>query len=231
MDIKTTALKRPPRRGCVDVFNEFMLDGVELAGYYKIPVIKPTTKLPDRIIPFSEAINGREKPSPGTWVHFYEDDAKFERFWRNPFKYVDRLSCFDGLISPDYSLYADFTPAQKIWNTHRNFACGAWLQQSQGLQVIPNVRTAGYDSVPYALAGAPHESPIAIGAHGCIKNLQDRASFKQDLRMTVDVLQPSVILVYGSDSYGSFDYPRSLGIPIKVFPSEMHQRLGGIHEL
>lgn len=222
---------RPPRKGCVDVFNEFMLDGVELAGYYKIPVIKPTGKLPKRIVSFSDAVSGREKPTPGTWLHFYEDDVKFERFWRNPHKYVSILRNFEGFIAPDYSLYADFTPAQKIWNTYRNYACGAWLQQSQGFHVLPNVRTAGYDSVPYALAGAPHNSPIAIGSHGCLKNHETRILFMRDLRMTVDLLRPSTILVYGTDAYGAFDYPKKLGIPIRVFPSKIARRLGGAHEL
>ena len=49
--------------------------------------------------------------------------------------------------------------------------------------------------------------------------------------MTVDALKPSAIIVYGTDSYGAFDYPRSLGIPIKVFPSEMQMRLGDHLEL
>ncbi len=231
MTDKDNCGQNAPRKGCVDVFNEFMLDGVELAGYYKIPVIKPATKLPERLVPFTEAVTGREKPSPGTWLHFYEDDAKFERFWRNPRRYARMLRGFDGFIAPDYSLYSDFTPAQKIWNTHRNYACGAWLQQSQGFQVIPNVRTAGYDSVPYALAGVPHGSPIAIGSHGCLKKREDRTPFMQDLRMTVDILRPSVILVYGTDSYGAFDYPKRLGIPVIVFPSEMTQRLGDVNEL
>ena len=175
MTTATHAVQKAPRKGCVDVFNEFMLDGVELAGYYKIPTIKPETKLPERMVPFSEAVNGREKPSPGTWVHFYEDDGKFERFWRNPRKYVEKLRGFEGFVSPDYSLYADFTPAQKIWNTHRNYAVGAWLQQSQGFHVLPNVRTDGWDSVPYSLAGAPRRSPIVVGSHGCLKNREDRA--------------------------------------------------------
>ncbi len=145
-------------------------------------------------------------------------------------KYAEKLRGFEGFISPDYSLYADFTPAQKIWNTHRNYSSGAWLQQNQGFHVLANVRTDGWDSVPYSLAGAPCGSPIAIGSHGCLKNRLDRARFVKDLHMTVDVLRPSAIIVYGTDAYGVFDYPRSLGIPVTVFPSEMSRRLGVAHE-
>ena len=48
--------------------------------------------------------------------------------------------------------------------------------------------------------------------------------------MSVDALSPSVILVYGTDAYGAFDYPKQLGIPVKVYSSEMQQRLGDVHE-
>ena len=84
--------------------------------------------------------------------------------------------------------------------------------------------------MPYSLAGAPRQSPIVVGSHGCLKNREDRARFVQELRMSVDILKPSAILVYGTDSYGAFDYPKQLGISIKVYPSEMQRRLGDAHE-
>lgn len=219
-----------PRKGCVDVFNEFMLEGVDLAGYYQIPKIHPPRDIPEEIVPFSETVSGRSKPDIKKWVHFYEDDVKIERFWRRPKYYAQKLRDFGGFISPDYSPYADFTPSQKIWNTHRNYASGAWLQQAMGYDVIANVRTSGWDSIPYALAGAPKDSPIAIGSHGCLKKREDRSAFVADLKMVIDILAPSLILVYGTDAYGALDYPKSLGIPVKAFPSEMELRLGGAHE-
>ena len=148
---------------------------------------------------------------------------------RRPKYYAQKLREFGGFISPDYSLYADFTPSQKIWNTHRNYASGAWLQQAMGYDVIANVRTSGWDSIPYALAGAPKDTPIAIGSHGCLKKREDRIAFVADLEMVIDILAPSLILVYGTDAYGALDHPKSLGIPVKVFPSEMELRFGGAH--
>ena len=41
MDDSAVAVAEP-RKGCVDVFNEFMLDCATLAGYYKIPRIERT---------------------------------------------------------------------------------------------------------------------------------------------------------------------------------------------
>ena len=204
------------KKSCVDVFNEFMIASATLVGYYGIPLMEGTASVPNRMTTFSRAMS-RGFDDWDQWVCFYEHDVHFECFWHNPKKYLTRLRRFRGVISPDYSLYADFSRAQQIWNTHRNYACGAWLQ-SEGLDVIANVRTAGWDSSGYTLAAAPHHSTIAIGSNGCLKNRAAQV-FINDLRMTVDVLKPTHIVVYGTDAYGAFDYPRSIGIPVTVFPS------------
>lgn len=228
MDDSAVAVAEP-RKGCVDVFNEFMLDGATLAGYYKIPRIEGTDAAPERLVPFSEVLSGRAAPAPGTWVCFYEDDYKFEPFWREPKKYLDLLGRFDGVVAPDYSLYADFTPSQLIWNTYRNYASGAWLQHL-GFNVLANVRTAGWDSASYAIPPAPRNSTIGIGSHGCVKRLDNRARFVTDLRMVCDLLEPKRIVVYGTDAYGAFDYPRALGVDIRVIPSAISVRIGEAHE-
>lgn len=67
--------------------------------------------------------------------------------------------------------------------------------------------------MPYSLAGVPRQSPIVVGSHGCLKNREDRARFVHDLKMSVDVLKPSAILVYGTDSYGVLTTPSSLAYP------------------
>ena len=218
-----------PRKGCVDVFNEFMIEGATLAGYYKIPRIELTDAVPERLVPFSEAVSGRVAPSPGTWICFYEDDYKFEPFWREPRKYLELLGSFDGVIAPDYSLYADFTPSQLIWNTHRNYASGAWHQRL-GFNVLANVRTEGCDSASYTIPPAPIHGTIAIGSHGCVKRRDNRSRFVTDLHMVCDLLEPKRIVVYGTDAYGSFDYPRSRGIDVRVIPSTLSERIGEAHE-
>lgn len=102
-----------------------------------MPVIQPCNAIPVELVAFSDAMSPRYRKRGG-FVHFFEDDSDIERFWNNPKRYLPRLSQFDGVISPDYSVCYDFPNALKVNNTYRNLASGAWLQ-SQGLQVIPNV--------------------------------------------------------------------------------------------
>lgn len=129
------------------------------------------------------------------------------------------------MISPDYSVCYDFPNAIKVNNTYRNLASGAWLQ-TQGLRTIPNVRCEPLNT-KWSLASLPHNSTIAFGARSSIKRVEDRAMFVSMIKSAVDELQPSSIIWYGSDAYGTAGYPRSLGIPVHIFPGKGRGSLGG----
>lgn len=186
--------------------------------------MQPCEEIPTSLIAFSDAVSSRCSNRRG-FVHFYEDDANIERFWSNPRRYLPKLSQYDGVISPDYSVCYDFPNALKVNNTYRNLASGAWLQ-SQRLQVIPNVRCEP-SNTRWSLPSLPHGSVIAFGARSSIKRVDDRLIFVAMVKAAVDELRPSAIVWYGSDAYGTADYPRSLGIPVHVLPGKGRGSLGG----
>ena len=47
-----------------------------------------------------------------------------------------------------------------------------------------------------------------------MKNRANRRRFSHSLKYAVDKLLTSNIIVYGSDAYDVFEYPKSRGIPI-----------------
>ncbi|MEJ5921342.1 DUF4417 domain-containing protein [Bifidobacterium thermophilum] len=206
-----------------DNFHGYMVDGATFARPFDIPIMQPCHVIPKELISFSEAMRTSRDMS-NAFVHFYEHDEKIERFWNNPRKYMSKLRSFAGVIAPDYSLCRDFPESLKIWNTYRNYACGYWLQ-SQGLAVIANIRLSGKNSESYALAGAPRNSVIAIGAHGNIRFPDNQDYFFTDVAKAVNTLHPTAIIVYGTDSYGMFEYPRALGIPIHFFKNHRYAEL------
>lgn len=87
--------------------NWFLLDGLEMS-----PAGNPITKalpLPfgvDHLIGFNELLTCRHPESAG--VHFFLDDYQFERFWRQPQRYLDALAKFPMVLGPTFSLYTDF---------------------------------------------------------------------------------------------------------------------------
>ena len=71
--------------------NWFLLDGLEMT-----PAGNPITKalpLPfgvDHLIGFNELLTCKHPESAG--VHFFLDDYQFERFWRQPERYLNALA-------------------------------------------------------------------------------------------------------------------------------------------
>ncbi len=182
------------RNGCKDTFNTFLVENSTFDGSLEIPVINKEYSIPNQLIPFSKCISSREH---NCWVHFYEDDIMFERIWNNPEKYLSILKKYNGIISPDFSLYRDFPLVMQQWNTYRNRAIGSWLQQN-GIKVIPNVRFGDKRTYAFCCLGIEKGSVIAVGTHGTIKNKVDRIIFAEGLDFVIKKIKPSAIIVYGS---------------------------------
>ena len=112
------------RNGCKDVFHAFMVQKATYDGELEIPRIAPEITIPKKLISFSKAIGGTDYDA---WVHFYEDDASFERLWNKPFKYLTTLKRYKGVIAPDFSLYRDMPLVMQNWNIYRSRAVAVWL--------------------------------------------------------------------------------------------------------
>ena len=222
--------KKSVRTDRRDVFFGCLNEGLETEGYYDIPKIKGVQYEPLGAIRFSDITNRKYKNGSACVVHFYEDDYKFLRILNDPGKYLALLKKHEAVIAPDFSLYKNKHVAEKIACTYVNFKIGAWLQKC-GIKVIPNVRLSGYESAAYALAGVPENSTLAIGAHGCTKNLSNRPEFVEELKMIINLKNPTNLIIYGSDAYSVLDYPRSLGIPVYLIkPNSSEPEKGGEHE-
>ena len=189
------------RSGCKDVFHAFMVQNATYEGELEIPCIAPETAVPEKLISFSKAIGGTDYDA---WVHFYEDDASFERLWNRPFKYLPILKRYKGVIAPDFSLYRDMPLVMQHWNIYRSHAVAVWLQ-SEGVPVIANVRWG--DERTYtdtllgekvAFQGVDKHSIVSVGTYGQIQTAESKRSFREGLIAMLDELEPQVVLVYGS---------------------------------
>lgn len=154
-----------------------------------------------------------------SWVVFYEHDEKFERFWRNPKQYLDKLKKFKGVITPDFSLYRNMPLVMQMWNTYRGRALAFWLQDN-GIEIIPNVRFNDERTYEFCFDGIEKNKTVAVGTHGCLKSREDKKIFKAGLCELVKRLAPQTIIVYGSAPDSIFTQYRVAGINIIVFESE-----------
>lgn len=94
-----------------------------------------------------------------------------------------------------------------------------WLQEN-GIEIIPNVRFADERSYDFCFDGVEKNNTVAIGTHGCIKKLTDRAYFEKGLAEMEEQLQPQTIIVYGAAPDQIFGKYKEMGIHIIQFDSE-----------
>lgn len=207
-----------------DVFHAWMVRDAYFVGEFDVPALEPVDACPKKLIPFSVAMS-HACDDFGAFVHFYEDDFRFERLWNNPRAYLSRLKKFAGVVMPDYSTCVDFPLALKIWNEYRNFALASWMQR-EGLIVIPNARCEpGSDS--WSLEPIPKNSTIAVGFRSCIKGREDHRRLEQDFYHAVDYCRPRRVAAYGADPQGFLDYAKDHGAEVVIFPGRGRGELGG----
>lgn len=211
------------RKGCKDVFNAFLVKNAVYDGILEIPAQRGGLYNPAGVIEFSKALSSQKYDY---WVHFYEDDSSFERIWKNPRKYLPVLKRYAGVIAPDFSLYRDMPLVMQLWNIYRNHAIGSWLQEN-GVNVIPNVRFGDERTYDACCLGVPHNSTIAIGTHGCVKNRIDREYLSAGIDHVISTLKPRVLVVYGTTPADIFDKYRDQGISILQFNSSFANSRAG----
>ncbi len=227
------------RNGCRDIWNAFMVEGATMTTN-DIP-ISPSTALspPIGLITYDDARAlvtkhrrlGNDDFHIDKYVCWYIDDYKFdnsEGVWQKPYKALDVLKHFSGIITPDWSIYADFPIPLKQYNIYRMHAFGYWYGVILGRNVINNVRWGTEETFSYCFDGIPNGSMVAIG---CIaSNLRDRYNyylFKLGLEEMIRRINPPTIIIYGSIPQEIKDYLAIKHIDFIVFPGKRSLRKEG----
>jgi len=201
-----------------DVFNSFLVADAEYEGVIELPKTKTSNQIPEKVISFSRAMSQKWNDFD-CFVMFYEHDVRFERLWKNPKRYLQKLKKFKGVISPDFSLYRNMPLVMQMWNTYRGRALAFWLQ-SNNIEIIPNIRWGDARTYNFCFDGVERNKTVAIGTHGCIKHKIDKEYFKHGLSELVKRLSPETIIVYGRAPDDIFKKYKDNGIKIVSFESE-----------
>lgn len=183
---------------------------------YQMAKVKPYVgDVPSDIISFSRA-RLAAKGRPYTAIHFFIYDYFFECVWSSPERYIEMFKRFWGIISPDYSHYANMTMPDVMWNSSRNKKLAAFYQQ-KGINVIPNVSWSRPWSYDFCFDGVPKKSVIAINSTSVGYD-----SFSTDLwirgyEKAIETLEPVKIIRYGAKQKGEDE---SISV---YFPNDNHK--------
>lgn len=174
---------------------EKYVPGISFAGKYNVPVIQPSDFCGTDFIGFHSAKAERSKSEKA--VHFYLDDYRFERVWRYPEQYIDLLRQFSCVLSPDFSLFADYPTAIQIYNHYRKHWVAAYWQ-AQGINVIPTICWSGESSFDCCFDGEPVGATVAVSSVGTLNNANTRAAFMAGYNEMMERLKPEKIIFYGN---------------------------------
>lgn len=156
------------------------------------PIVAPTDTIPNRLMTFCVA--GGDKDG---YAHFFIDDYRFERLWNRPETYIEVLRRYRGVLSPDFSTYADMPYPMQAWNCYRSRALASFWQR-EGIDVIPTLQWSDERSLDeFAFNGLPEGGTVAVSTVGVARNREAAARFREGLETAVQVLTPKTLLLYG----------------------------------
>lgn len=174
-------------------YNLDLYDPEATDGYYQMPIIENDEYIPNNLIGFNYAKTSKDK---NVGIHFYLDDYQFERIWNSPNDYIDILSQYDCILSPDFSLYMDMPISMKIWNIYRSRLIGQYYQRL-GIKVIPTISWAEKESYDFCFDGIPKGSIVSISTIGVKKNKKALKIWEDGVSEMIKRIEPSTILIYG----------------------------------
>lgn len=172
--------------------NKRILSG---AGAYDIPLLLSNHCEVNSFIGFNFAKTCKQPHDKG--LHFFIDDYQFTRLWNNPDMYIELLSHFKCVCTPDFSTYTDFPKAIQIYNHYRKHWLGAYWQEN-GITVIPTISWSDKASFDWCFDGEPIGGTVAVSSIGTQLNKDSRKLFLDGYNEMLVRLQPERIYFYGN---------------------------------
>ena len=176
-----------------NIYNLSYVNLSNFVGKFQFPKLRKTNCIPGELISFKNAMKHNKFEA---FVHFYLNDGEFECLWRNPERYITRLKKFDGILTPDFSLYTDMPLAMQIWNIYRSRIVGKIFERN-GIRVIPAISWSDSRSFDFVFDGIPKNGVVSVSSVGIWKNKKFYHLFLKGLSAMIQKLQPACIVFYG----------------------------------
>lgn len=203
------------RERTADAYNLTDFDATRVAGFYQMPIIEPCKVVPKKLIGFNYVLSSGDKYTD-CGVHFFLDDYQFERIWNDPQTYIEKLSKYDCVLTPDFSLYLDMPVAMQIWNVYRSRLIGQ-MMQSAGIKVIPTLSWARSESFQFCFDGLQSGGTVAVSTVGVMRSKEAQDLWKAGMDEALKRIQPKTILIYGSDIEYDFHKAKVVQIAARKF--------------
>lgn len=211
-------VRKPKKPYIRDVFQAELIKGANRTipdGYPIIEEWMVAKEPPDDLFQWDRRQDVVKPERSG--MSFYCNDSGFIPILNNPQGYTEKLRKYQCVIGIDPSPYDNMPLVVQKSQIFNNLAI-TYYYGKQGIKIIPNVRLENNDTMG-VLSAFPKGTLIAIGTHGFTRRLDNREIFKNQIKVVIDVLRPSGIVVYGPVSEYIFDEAIKQKIPIYQYDS------------
>ena len=201
----------------LDVNHTFTYESV-----YDIPKLVPyNDAVPSRIIPYKGISRAFHTDCPC----FYMNDSETPLLYKNIEHYTRRLSRFDYVIAPDWSMYCGAPLIVNLQSLFLNRAVAAYWQE-HGLNVIPSFNGGDAKTFDYCLLGIPKHSVLSTSNVGVEGNYVATRLWVALVEMAIKELEPTALIIYGTRI--EFRHPKDL--PVYWHDDFIHYRLRKLHD-
>lgn len=132
-------------------------------------------------------------------ISTFVNDYLLERFWSNPWRYIDKFCLSSGIMSPDYSLLVDMPKPLQMFNVYKNRYVGFEWQRA-GLNVIPTISWSDKKSFEFCFEGIEKGSIVAVSNIGCLTEKQ-KDFFDAGYYEMINKIQPKNIIFMANKKY------------------------------
>jgi hypothetical protein len=99
-------------------------------------------------------------------------------------------------FTPDYSQFGDLDDIESLYRLKKARIVGLWLSLELRAVVIPFITFSTLESIHLSLTGLENCSVVAFSTKGYVKSQVERDVLRQAIRITVDTLNLTTIVVY-----------------------------------
>lgn len=154
--------------------------------------------------------------------HFYLYDYMFESVWLAPIRVLSHVSRYWGVLTPDFSMYIDLPMSMQLWSVYRSRWVGRFWQE-HGIKVIPTVNWSTPKSFTWCFTGIPLGQIVSVGVPD-ERNCIAQCLFKVGFEAMIDLIQPTLVIVYGR-----LPFQCSIAVQYPKDVIKMRQRINSKH--
>ena len=201
-----------------DIYLAYLINGAKRTEPDGYPIIEKwmvAEEPPQEVFQWDRRYDVKNPEISG--MSFYCVDEKLIPILNNPDKYIDKLNKYQCVLGMDASPYDNMPLVVQKSQIYDNLAI-TYFYGKNGLKIIPNVRIGVADTLS-SLEAYPKNTLISIGTNGFTHNLANRKIFREQVKIVIDTLSPTGILVYGPASEYIFEEAIQRKIPIYQYDS------------